>query len=159
MALASASVLASYVLEPEEFNTRLLMLITVEFRLQFEAKPVPSTNASNSVNAYSNPNQATDKYYDETIVEEHDREQNIQNVENVISLTGEAMDVKSFKHNNMVPFFGSKVTQSSDVKGYEGLLDIYTGSGNNSVKKQGIAPMFKPEAGLTHIYGAPNNSD
>ena len=33
----------------------------------------------------------------------------------------------------MVPFFGSKVTQSSDVKGYEGLLDIYTGSGNNSV--------------------------
>ena len=59
----------------------------------------------------------------------------------------------------MVPFFGSKVTQSSDVKGYEGLLDIYTGSGNNSVKKQGIAPMFKPEAGLTHIYGAPNNSD
>ena len=59
----------------------------------------------------------------------------------------------------MVPFFGSKVTQSSDVKGYEGLLDIYTGSGNNSVKKEGIAPMFKPEAGLTHIYGAPNNTD
>ena len=59
----------------------------------------------------------------------------------------------------MVPFFGSKVTQSSDVKGYEGLLDIYTGSGNNSVKKEGIAPMFKPEAGLTHIYGAPNTSD
>ena len=58
-----------------------------------------------------------------------------------------------------VPFFGSKVTQSSDVKGYEGLLNIYTGSGNNSVKKEGIAPMFKPEAGLTHIYGAPNTSD
>ena len=58
----------------------------------------------------------------------------------------------------MVPFFGSKVTQSSDVKGYEGLLDIYTGSGNNSVKR-GIAPMFKPEAGLTHIYGAQNTSD
>ena len=59
----------------------------------------------------------------------------------------------------MVPFFGSKVTQSSDVKGYEGLLDIYTGSGNNSVEKQGIGPMFKPEAGLTHIYGAPNNTE
>ena len=75
------------------------------------------------------------------------------------SLTGNTVSPSSLEHNNMVPFFGSKVTQSSDVKGYEGLLDIYTGSGNNSVKKQGIAPMFKPEAGLTHIYGAPNNSD
>ena len=75
------------------------------------------------------------------------------------SLTGNTVNPSSLEHNNMVPFFGSKVTQSSDVKGYEGLLDIYTGSGNNSVKKQGIAPMFKPEAGLTHIYGAPNNTD
>ena len=75
------------------------------------------------------------------------------------SLTGNKVNPSSLEHNNMVPFFGSKVTQSSDVKGYEGLLDIYTGSGNNSVKKQGIAPMFKPEAGLTHIYGAPNTSD
>ena len=75
------------------------------------------------------------------------------------SLTGNSVHTSSFEHNNMVPFFGSKVTQSSDVKGYEGLLDIYTGSGNNSVKKQGIAPMFKPEAGLSHIYGAPNTSD
>lgn len=75
------------------------------------------------------------------------------------SLTGNKVNPSSLEHNNMVPFFGSKVTQSSDVKGYEGLLDTYTGSGNNSVKKQGIAPMFKPEAGLTHIYGAPNTSD
>ena len=75
------------------------------------------------------------------------------------SLTGNKVNASSLEHNNMVPFFGSKVTQSSDVKGYEGLLNIYTGSGNNSVKKQGIAPMFKPEAGLTHIYGAPNTTD
>ena len=60
------------------------------------------------------------------------------------SLTGNRVNSSSLEHNNMVPFFGSKVTQSSDVKGYEGLLDIYTGSGNNSVKKEGIAPMFKP---------------
>ena len=75
------------------------------------------------------------------------------------SLTGNMVNQSNLEHNNMVPFFGSKVTQSSDIKGYEGLLDIYTGSGNNSVKKQGIAPMFKPEAGLTHIYGAPNNTE
>jgi len=74
------------------------------------------------------------------------------------SLTGNVVKSSSLEHNNMVPFFGSKVTQSSDIKGYEGLLDTYTGSGNNSVKKQGIAPMFKPEAGLTHINGTPNNT-
>ena len=74
------------------------------------------------------------------------------------SLTGNVVKTSSLEHNNMVPFFGSKVTQSSDIKGYEGLLDTYTGSGNNSVKKQGIAPMFKPEAGLTHVNGTPNNT-
>ena len=33
IALANAFVLPSYVLEPDEFNTRLLILITVEFKL------------------------------------------------------------------------------------------------------------------------------
>tara|TARA_B100001287_G_scaffold118573_1_gene99812 strand:- start:682 stop:2481 length:1800 start_codon:yes stop_codon:yes gene_type:complete len=75
------------------------------------------------------------------------------------SLTGNRVHTSNLEHNNMVPFFGSKVTQSSDIKGYEGLLNTYTGSANNSIKKEGIAPMFKPEAGLTHIYGAPNTSD
>mgnify|MGYP001191264880 CR=1 FL=1 len=76
------------------------------------------------------------------------------------SLTGNTINSSELEHNNMVPYFGAKITQStSDNIGYENLLDIYTGSGNNSVKKQGIAPMFKPEAGLTHIYGAPNTSD
>lgn len=74
------------------------------------------------------------------------------------SLTGDSIPSSSLQHNNMVPFFGSKVTQSTVSKGYEGLLDIYTGSGNNSVKKEGIAPLFKPEAGLSHVYGTPNNT-
>ena len=74
------------------------------------------------------------------------------------SLTGDSIPSSSLEHNNMVPFFGSKVTQSTVSKGYEGLLDIYTGSGSNSVKKEGIAPLFKPEAGLSHVYGTPNNT-
>lgn len=78
---------------------------------------------------------------------------------NFESLTGNVVNSGSLEHNNMVPFFGSKVTQSSDIKGYEGLLDTYTGSGNNSVKKQGIAPLFKPEAGLTYVNGVPNTTE
>jgi len=78
---------------------------------------------------------------------------------NFESLTGNVVNSGSLEHNNMVPFFGSKVTQSSDIKGYIGLLDTYTGSGNNSVKKQGIAPLFKPEAGLTYVNGVPNTTE
>ena len=122
--------------------------------------PVPSTNASNSVNAYSNPNQATDKYFDETIVEEHDREQNIQNVENVISLTGEAMDVKSFKHNNMVPFFGSRIKgPSASDSGAESILDNLQGGGSQIMSKKEVAPLFAPSANMDYVAGAPNNSD
>ena len=55
----------------------------------------------------------------------------------------------------MVPFFGSKITQQGADKGFEGLLDIYTGTGSQQNKKEGIAPMFKPESNLTHVRGAP----
>ena len=59
----------------------------------------------------------------------------------------------------MVPFFGSKVTQSSDVKGYEGLLDIYTGSGNNSVKKKVLHQCLNQKLVLLIYYGTPNNTE
>ena len=60
----------------------------------------------------------------------------------------------------MVPYFGSKITQStSDKRGNEGLLDLYTGSGSQQNRKEGIAPMFKPEANMSHIHGTPVSTD
>jgi hypothetical protein len=75
------------------------------------------------------------------------------------SLTGETVTSKGLDHNNMVPFFGSKVTQGTGEKGYEGLIDLYTGSGSQQNKKEGIAPLFKPEANMTHVNGTPNNNE
>lgn len=75
------------------------------------------------------------------------------------SMSGEQMSVSDLQHNNMVPFFGSKITQNSVNKGYENLLNNYTGVGNQENKKEGIAPLFKPEANMTHTYGAPNSTD
>ena len=116
-----------------------------------------------NVQTYSGYKNANEEYYKPTGYKKALRQETLGGTQpkdsRFESLTGNSVRASSLEHNNMVPFFGSKVTQSSDVKGYEGLLDIYTGSGNNSVKKEGIAPMFKPEAGLTHIYGAPNTSD
>ena len=60
----------------------------------------------------------------------------------------------------MVPYFGAKITQSTgDNVGYENLLDIYTGSGSQQNKKEGIAPMFKPQSNMSHIHGAPVATD
>ena len=120
-----------------------------------------------NVQTYSGYKNANEEYYKPTGYKKALRQQTKglhggnQKSENLTfeSLTGNRVHTSNLEHNNMVPFFGSKVTQSSDVKGYEGLLNIYTGSGNNSVKKEGIAPMFKPEAGLTHIYGTPNTTE
>ena len=50
------------------------------------------------------------------------------------SLTGETIISKGLEHNNMVPFFGSKITQGTSDKG-QGLLDLYTGSGSQQNKK------------------------
>jgi len=82
------------------------------------------------------------------------------NIGEFSSLTGNNINASELQHNNMVPFFGSKITQStSEHRGYENLLDIYTGSGSQQNKKEGIAPMFKPQANMSHIYGTPNNND
>ena len=75
------------------------------------------------------------------------------------SLTGETISSKGLEHNNMVPFFGSKVTQGTGEKGYEGLLDLYTGSGSQQNKKEGIAPLFKPQANMSHVHGTPNTTE
>ena len=58
-------------------------------------------------------------------------------------------------HNNMQPFFGSRVTQSTSGGGYEGLLDVYTGSGSQNIEKR-AQHMFKPQSNMDHPYGAPN---
>jgi len=75
------------------------------------------------------------------------------------SLTGETINAKGLEHNNMVPFFGSKITQGTGDKGHESLLDLYTGSGSQENKKEGIAPLFKPSANLSYVNGTPNQTD
>ena len=52
------------------------------------------------------------------------------------SLTGNSMQSTEFNHNNMVPFFGSKITQGGVGKGHEGLLDLYTGAGSQQNRKE-----------------------
>jgi hypothetical protein len=89
----------------------------------------PVTNINelvDSVQEYSNPNQATDKYFDQTYYENQvDSGKKVgQNPQDIYSLTGNYLNSEQFKHNNMVPFVGGKIKgYTYDVNISESILD------------------------------------
>lgn len=125
--------------------------------------PVPNINEiDNTVQRYSNPNVATDKYFDQNYYE---RKENAgqrvgNNIQEIYSLTGNYLDSKEFKHNNMVPFNGGKF--KGHVYGAnmaETILDNMVGSGSQVIKKIEQAPLFKPQENMQWANGTPNMSD
>ena len=125
----------------------------------------PVTNINeliDTVQEYSNPNQATDKYFDQTYYENQvDAGKKVgQNPQDIYSLTGNFLNSEQFKHNNMVPFVGGKIKgYTYDVNISESILDNKMGTGSQVIKKIEQAPLFKPEDNMQWAYGTPNNSD
>ena len=126
--------------------------------------PVSTGVSKNNVQKYSNANQTTDKFFDkrvqDRIVANNPRESVGSGNEQQTSLTGAKIDNSKFVHNNMVPFFGSKMkgaTTSADIA--ETRLDNMQGNGSQFIQKKEQAPLFKPETNLQHAHGAPNMSD
>jgi hypothetical protein len=101
---------------------------------------------------YKNPNAPVDKFYSPGLVRE-DSGVEFQ------SLTGETINSASLEHNNMVPFFGSKVKQDVYSEQNQSRLDNMIGNGSQHIKKQEIAPMFKPTENMQWAYGTPNSTD
>ena len=63
-------------------------------------------------------------------------------------------------HNNMVPFFGSHVTQSVYSGATDGILDTYTGTGKHTFfHKEEAEAMFKPEAATGLPWGKQVETD
>jgi len=105
----------------------------------------------------------TDKYFSPNM-----NEQTIQSTmddsgyvgQQFYSLTGQKVNTSYFEHNNMVPFFGSNLrTRISNDNNTEGLLDNYTGSGSQIIKKKEQAPLFAPSGNQQWAHGAPNMSE
>lgn len=83
-----------------------------------------------------------------------------QNKNMVSCLNGNMLNNSDFTHNNMVPFFGSKVTGPTAGKDItNGILDHKQGAGTFSADKEERAPLFSPQTNAQWTYGAPNNSD
>ena len=61
---------------------------------------------------------------------------------------------KDLRHANMVPFFGSRVTQNVNDADTLRKVETFTGQlGLNKQHKEEIAPQFEPTAGLTNVNG------
>jgi hypothetical protein len=111
---------------------------------------------------YQNPNTATDKYFNQNVYQEKEVSgaRVGKEIQEVYSLTGNYLDSKEFKHNNMVPFYGGK------IKGHlyganmgETILDNMVGSGSQVIKKIEQAPLFQPQANMQWANGTPNMTD
>lgn len=137
---------------------------------QLQIKPIPinypitqqTTDAN--VKKYSNANQVTDRYFGKDVVQYVERNNPTDSVggstQQVLGLTGEPIDKSSFKHNNMVPFFGAKIRgASANLNIAESTLDNMQGAGSQYVRKTEQAPLFKPQAQLQYAHGAPNVTD
>ena len=125
--------------------------------------PIPNEDELvSTVQRYSNPNVATDKYFDQNLYEknQNDGVRVGNNIQEIYSLTGNYLDSSEFKHNNMVPFYGGKIKgQLYNANMAETILDNMVGSGSQVTKKIEQAPLFKPQEHMQWAYGAPNMSD
>ena len=110
---------------------------------------------------YSNPNTATDKYFNQSNYQKKTNSENIGNdIPEVYSLSGNYVASTDFKHNNMVPFYGAKMRgQTYNNNTSESVLDNMIGAGSQVISKVEQAPLFKPENNIQWTTGAPNMTD
>jgi hypothetical protein len=90
--------------------------------------PVSNINQLvDTVQNYPNPNAATDKYFNQNLYQQKERQGVAvgQNPQQIFSLTGNYLDSEQFKHNNMLPFNGGKVKgRTYDMNITESVLQI-----------------------------------
>lgn len=78
----------------------------------------------------------------------------------ISSLTGKRVSAAEFTHNNMTPFFGGSVKQNVGAQANTGILDSYTGSGINQIKKKEVETMFDTaKAPYGNPYGLESATD
>ena len=124
----------------------------------FPNQPIQKTN-KNYVREYLNSNQTTDKFFDGEFLNQQLQKENKSEISSHRSLTGETLNNNEFTHNNMVPFFGAKVTQPTYNQSNYAILDNATGAGSQQIEKREQAPLFKPSDNIQLAHGSPNNSD
>ena len=108
-------------------------------------------------NQYTN---ATGAYTDKYFAQDSNMQKNVVAGKPFISLDGKNVGASYYQHNNMVPFFGSKMrTMHTDAEVNESILDSYSGTGSQIINKKEISPLFSPHENINYAYGAPNQNE
>ena len=77
----------------------------------------------------------------------------------VSALSGEPMDANTFTHANMVPFFGSSISQNVDSDQNTSRMHMHTGTKEFATEKHEISPLFDSQRDMSHVYGTPSQPD
>ena len=119
------------------------------------------TSKLSTVNQYDTPSVYSDKYFNPNVQNSLVNKQGLnQGDAKYYSLTGDKVNASYFEHNNMVPFFGSQLrTVRTEANSTESILDNYTGSGSQIIRKTERAPLFAPQENYQWAHGTPNNTD
>ena len=63
---------------------------------------------------------------------------------------------ENFTHNNMVPFFGGSVKQTSNMEHFTNVLNNHTGRNEFNHHKKEKAPLFDNKQAMSYVNGSPN---
>ena len=138
--------------------------------------PAIDTSTQGNINQFRGGSAVTDKYFNasanQRVLQQGDQfgnpyfnngdnsdngDNGASKDDNVSSLTGQQINVSHFEHNNMVPFFGSRIRgRTTDSDTHESILDSYSGSGSQKICKEERAPLFAPQANIQFPNGMPN---
>ena len=118
---------------------------------------IKKQDITDTVKKYNGTKTGVEHYFNNTNYENLQQKSNNTH-SSFLSLNGSTVNPDDLEHNNMVPYFGSSVTQNTK-NNQDNILENYTGTGGQKIKKQSVAPLFKNEKNLSHIYGAPNHND
>jgi hypothetical protein len=126
-----------------------------------QSKKPKQTNLSNNfnqkiMNTQTNPVKFLERPSHTRTQNHRDSEKNESDNFMTSSLTGLPMKKSDFKHNNMVPFFGSQVRQNTNEYANNHILENFTGVSEYDKEKQEISPLFDPQKNFGNVYGTPN---
>ncbi len=113
-----------------------------------------------TVNRYDGPEVYTDKFFNSNRYPKTASDVMTPESRRFDSLTGDKVNSDYFKHNNMVPYFGSNMrSRLVDENATESVLDNMVGAGSHIQTKSEQSPLFSPAENLQWAYGAPNATD
>ena len=117
-------------------------------------------NAKNAIQNNIIPPQFNNKIFNRDNLPKNTDNYEQNNPSVIVSpLTGVPISSKEFTHNNMVPFFGSRVRQNIDINKPNSTLSNHTGMENFTVNKREQKPLFEPTKDVNIQYGTQNQNN